>query len=136
MRPRRRDDKCKFYNTSSVIKYKRWTLGVGLSVPMTLLMLNCRGLGDTWIVRQLKDLQQREEETVAFLCETKLSRLRMDWVKTQCGYRNMFAVDSRGGSGGVEMLWNDDLSLRLLSYSHRHIDMEVEGVKPWRLTGA
>lgn len=90
MRPRNEEDWLRFYNTSFVINNQRWTL----QSTMNLIFLNWRSMGGTRRVQQLKNLLQRKEVVVAFPCETNLPRTRMEWVKTQYGYKSMFVVDS------------------------------------------
>ena len=49
-----------------------------------------------------------------------------------------FGVGLTGSSGGLEMMWKNKVTLKLLSFSKNHIDMEVnegQGFVIWRLTG-
>ncbi|KAG8652544.1 hypothetical protein MANES_06G103266v8 [Manihot esculenta] len=52
-------------------------------------------------------------------------------------YDSFFSVDCLGRSGGLALLWRSVSSITLLSSSQHHIDIEVfiEGVGNWRLTG-
>ncbi|KAK1372151.1 Endonuclease/exonuclease/phosphatase family protein [Heracleum sosnowskyi] len=49
----------------------------------------------------------------------------------------MVVVDPQGRSGGLALLWREEEQGTLLSSSQHHIDIEVkvEGMAPWRLTG-
>lgn len=33
----------------------------------------------------------------------------MERIKDQCGFKNMFVVDSQGGSGDLAMLWSAEV---------------------------
>lgn len=48
----------------------------------------------------------------------------------------MFAVSSKGRSGGLVMLWKDETNLHIQTYSPNHIDALIfeDNNSPWRLT--
>jgi len=59
-------------------------------------------------------------------------------IKYKLGSYDGVAVDCRGRSGGVALLWEKTTQVSLLSYSLHHIDVIVEGVgshNSWRFTG-
>ena len=66
----------------------------------------------------------------------KLKSTRVEGLKKNLGYDNLFAVSSSGRSGGLGIVWNNEINLVLLPYSQYHIDAIVtEGSNdPWRLT--
>ena len=41
--------------------------------------------------------------------------------------KSCVGVSENGNSGGLVVLWTEDIDLQLLSYSKNHIDMLVEG---------
>ncbi|KAM7278242.1 hypothetical protein ACFE04_005376 [Oxalis oulophora] len=51
----------------------------------------------------------------------------MDFLKWKIGYSNGVAVAAVGRSGGLACLWNDNISVSLLSFSKEHIDVEGLG---------
>lgn len=104
---------------------------------MSLLSWNCRGLGNPRIFQFLKELLFQKKPDVVFLCETLCKKEKVDQVKVELGFEGSFAVDSRGHSGGLAMLWKKQEEGRLLSFSTNHIDMElsIEGHPNFRLTG-
>ncbi|XP_074300649.1 uncharacterized protein LOC141631948 [Silene latifolia] len=103
---------------------------------MNLLNLNCRGLGNPDAVGGLKNLLRREEASVVFLCETKLSSREMQRVWSRFDGYNGVAVDSVGRSGGLAFLWHDNVRCTLRSASVHHMDFDVEmGKIKSRVTG-
>lgn len=49
----------------------------------------------------------------------------------------MIAVEPQGRSGGLTLFWKEEDQGNLLSFSQHHINIEVkiEGMRSWRLTG-
>lgn len=104
---------------------------------MSSLSWNCQGLGLPWKVRFLMDVVRQEKPTFVFLCETLTNKEKMDWIRMKLGFEGMVVVESRGRSGGLALLWREKNQANLLNFSQNHIDMEVrvEGLGEWRLTG-
>lgn len=65
----------------------------------------------------------------------------LDWmmkVKEWCKFKNGLVVPSRGKSGGLAMLWKEEVKLDIQTYSSSHVDAWVNGgdtVGWWHLTG-
>ena len=62
----------------------------------------------------------------------------MEKVRDQCGFKQGLIVPNRNSSGGLALLWKDDVKVNLLKYSLSNIDVEVfcsEDVGWWHLTG-
>ncbi|GLT31148.1 hypothetical protein SLA2020_059070 [Shorea laevis] len=61
----------------------------------------------------------------------------MERIRLEVGFSNCFAVKSVGRSGGLAVLWNEEVQIRLLTYSQSHIDMEIRDLTDlhWHLTG-
>ncbi|XP_059436088.1 uncharacterized protein LOC132169016 [Corylus avellana] len=89
-------------------------------------------------VRDLRRIVREKKPNVVFLMETKLCNTRMERVRLQLGFDNMFVVDSVGRSGGLALMWQYDSGVEILNFSRRHINAKVsshsDGV-PWKLTG-
>ncbi|OMO59710.1 reverse transcriptase [Corchorus capsularis] len=99
---------------------------------------NCRGLGNPWTVRALRELIRRERPNVVFLMETKLPDFKLDSIRRRCKMHACFGVSATGRSGGLAMFWDDSVDLQLISFSQHHIDMwvdENQRLAKWRLTG-
>lgn len=75
---------------------------------------------------------------MVFLCETRLPVSRLERIKNQCGMNACFGVDAVGTKGGLAMMWKEEITLSLRSFSQNHIDMNVETDNEsdsWRITG-
>lgn len=76
-----------------------------------------------------------------FLCETRLKSHEMELVKRKLNFPNMLTVscvgDGRKRSGGLALMWQDNLKISLQSLSINHIDVlvESEANEGWRFTG-
>lgn len=105
---------------------------------MSCLGLNCRGLGNPSVVAGLRNLFRKDAPSMIFLSETKLSSSEFGRIKHKLGDFHALAVDSRGQSGGLALLWKKDFDVTLRSMSTHHIDVEIQGgigEAVWRFTG-
>lgn len=61
----------------------------------------------------------------------------MEWIRNSLGYEGMVVIDPQGRNGGLALLWREQDQAKLRSMSQNHIDVEVlvEGLGVWRLTG-
>ena len=68
--------------------------------------------------------------------ETQVHKTRVENLKNTLGFDHAFAVSSIGRSGGLGIIWNNNMRVELLLYSQYHIDVILtEGDRePWRLT--
>ncbi|KAJ1420760.1 hypothetical protein SESBI_14169 [Sesbania bispinosa] len=75
-----------------------------------------------------KRLVRREVPRLVFLMETKRLVVEMDYIKRKIGFSNMMVVDcsktNGGRSGGLALLWKEDINLQLHSVSENHISMQ------------
>jgi hypothetical protein len=69
--------------------------------------------------------EKRPNLVFSFFMEIKLSTQCMERIRIKTGFDNAFAVDSRGRSGGLALLWNDELCLEIHNYSWNHINAVV-----------
>uniref|UniRef100_A0A803PR19 Reverse transcriptase domain-containing protein n=1 Tax=Cannabis sativa TaxID=3483 RepID=A0A803PR19_CANSA len=106
-------------------------------ITMSVLSWNCRGLGNTWTFRFLVDLVIQKKPNFLFLCETLSNNIVLERLRVKLGFEGLYSVDSRGHSGGVAMLWRNNIEAQLLRYSTNFIDIQIESPNstPWRLTG-
>ena len=105
---------------------------------MNLLSWNCRGLGNLWTVNALKEVVKKEDPKVVFLMETKSNEVWMKMVRDKCEFKHGVFVSSNGMSGGLAMLWKEEVKLDVQTYSETHIDALVDGGSEygwWHLTG-
>jgi hypothetical protein len=104
---------------------------------MSLLSWNCRGLGNPRAVRDLCQLVKEKKPKMVFIVETKLHHHRLDFLKSKLGMVNLFGVDSVGKSGGLCLLWRNDIDVTIQNYSRRHINAVVKSEgrgMEWKLT--
>ena len=105
---------------------------------MSLISWNCRGLGNLRTVKALQKVINKEDPAIVFLMETKSDLEWMGKVKEWCKFKHGFIVPSQGKSGGLAMLWREEVRLDIQTYSSSHIDAWVHGgddVGWWHLTG-
>ncbi|KAM2331943.1 hypothetical protein ACFX1X_022562 [Malus domestica] len=69
---------------------------------MIALFWNCRGLGNPQIVQALHRLLHKQDPTIVFFTKSRY--------------------------GGIALLWNDNIDLRIISSSHHHINAEIGGI--------
>lgn len=105
---------------------------------MRAISWNCRGIGNPQSVWALHDMVRSWKPKFVFLMEPKSKIKRMEKIKNRIGFANGLIVSSRGRSGGVALLWTQEVNLDINSYSESHIDAfvkESEGNFQWRITG-
>jgi hypothetical protein len=105
---------------------------------MSILCWNCRGLGNPRTVRDLCRLVKEKKPKLVFLIETKLRTDKLERIRIRIGFNSVFGVDSVGRSGGLALLWSDEISVEVQNYSRRHVNALVclssSGPK-WVFTG-
>lgn len=94
---------------------------------MKLLHWNCQGLGSTLTVHHLKDIRRTHNTDIMLLVETKNVDKYVNSVIKDLGYTHSFVVSARGSSGGLAMMWNDEVKIHFLGTpSLNKSDMYVE----------
>lgn len=74
---------------------------------------------------------------LVFLMKTKLCINKMERIRIKVGFNNMFVVDCVGRSGGLSLLWNNELNLEIQNYNCRHINATIKTdgvVSGWKFT--
>lgn len=101
---------------------------------MKILSWNVRGLGNPQAFQTLHKLVQEIKPQVIFIVETKLSELKCKERQLKLGFENGLSVGAWGNSGGLCLLWKEEIDLSILSYNSFHIDSIIKenGVQ-WRL---
>lgn len=104
---------------------------------MTTLSWNSQGIGPPRKVRFLTDVIRQERPNFVFLGETICKKDKIEFLRMKLGFEGMVVVDPQGRSGGLAFLWCDSDQEKLMSLSQNHIDVEVtvEGMGVWRITG-
>jgi hypothetical protein len=51
----------------------------------------------------------------------KIASITKNAIKNHFNYKDTFVVPSEGQSGGLWLLWNDDIDLTIVDYNHHFI---------------
>ena len=105
---------------------------------MSLLSWNCQGLANPRIVKALEKVVNKEDPIIVFLMKTKSKRDWMEKLKEKCNMKHGLIIPSNGNSGGLAMMWKEEVKVDVKMYSHDHIDAWVDGgldVGWWHLIG-
>ncbi|XP_042942790.1 uncharacterized protein LOC122276974 [Carya illinoinensis] len=105
---------------------------------MSILVWNCRGLGNPRPVRILKKLVKDKCPNLVFLVETKTEKQRLQSVRRSLSLDGCFAVDSMGLSGGIALLWKEEWEVTIINYTLWHISAvvkEEDNGQTWQFTG-
>ena len=92
---------------------------------MSVLSLNCRGLGGAATVRELRDLARHHSPAILCVVETQLHKKSVENLSRTLGFDKSFAISSSGRSGGIGLLWNNVINIEVLPYSRYHLDSIV-----------
>lgn len=73
---------------------------------------------------------------VLFVSESRINQHHANFLRVALKFNSCFCVDSVGKKGGLELLWNDNINLSILSYSRGHIDCLISNTQvPFYFTG-
>ena len=91
---------------------------------------NCQGLRKQRAVDVLSHLVRKEAPKILFLLETKQ-------IQAGLPYQCMFAVPSIRQSGGLALLWMEEIELHVQTFTLNHIDALImdDSANPWGSTG-
>ncbi|KAK8302591.1 hypothetical protein V6Z12_D04G097400 [Gossypium hirsutum] len=105
---------------------------------MKIFCWNCRGVGNPAIVRELKQLLVANVPDILFLCETKVHSNEFSRIQSRCRMGGCLTVSSEGKSGGLAMMWREDVDVTIQTYSKFHIDslIKLDNGEVIRFTGS
>lgn len=92
---------------------------------MIILSWNYRGLRNRRAVQVLANLVRQKGPTILFLKDTKLSLQEMQTICTELNFHGMEVVPIMGRSGGLALLWMNDVVVHTQTVSPNHIDTFV-----------
>ena len=104
---------------------------------MKIMSGNCQGLGNQRAVYVLSHLVREKALKILFLMETKQSISEMKQIQAGLPYRSMFMVPSIRHTGGLALLWMEEIELHVQTFTLNHIDALImdDPANPWSLTG-
>lgn len=82
---------------------------------MSTLSWNYRGLGNRRIVHALEKVVSSKDPNFIFLMKTKLVVAEMDGIKEGLKQTQGLVVPSKGQSGGLALLWKENLKVDVQS---------------------
>lgn len=77
-------------------------------------------------MRILKKFVKDKFPQLVFLIETKCNKHKMEYIRRSLQFDNYFTVESIGANGGLALLWNQDVSLQILSFTRWHIHAIIQ----------
>lgn len=98
------------------------------ALPTTMKLINW----NVWRLKkdqafiELKKILREHKPEILFLCETKLKGRLMNRKVVALNFQNCLAVDSSGKRGGLAMMWGENVTMEVKSYSKHHIDVVVQ----------
>ena len=91
---------------------------------MSLLSWNCRGSGGSLRSCKMKHLARLMSSThaqVTFISETRNSRITANELNNHFLISDSFVVPAVGFSGGLWVMWTDDVDVNIVSFSHFYV---------------
>jgi hypothetical protein len=79
-------------------------------------------------IREIRCIADGYNPSMLFLSETKMSQQSSEGLKWWLNFQNAIGVSSLGLSGGLVLLWKNEITVDLKSYSKYHIDVWVTEV--------
>jgi hypothetical protein len=81
---------------------------------------------------------KQKRPILVFLMENKIRKNKMEVIQCKLNYTSMFVVDCVGRSGGMALLWGDEVFVEVQNFSQRHINGLVkifEFAESWQFKG-
>lgn len=72
-------------------------------------------------MRELKEVCRAYQPVVVFLMETRALRGRVEWIWRALKYQFSYCVEPRGLSGGLCLLWNQNVNVQIFESSPNFI---------------
>ena len=92
---------------------------------MSLLVWNCRGLGNLRTKYQLVDWMWAKDPSVVFLAETWTDKAKLEQVQRRIQFKNLFEVPRINKGGCLALFWKEGFPLEIETYSKNHIDTTI-----------
>lgn len=92
---------------------------------MSIISWNCRGMGAPATIRELHELCKAYQPAILFLMETRAPMGRIEKMKRRLKFQNCFAVDPIGLSGGLCILWKENVQIQIFQHTQNYIHSTV-----------
>lgn len=103
---------------------------------MNIVCWNVHGLGSPWTFRNIYNELASLNPHLCFPSETKSSSVVLNKLKVRLNYSGCFVVNRVGLSGGLCLLWKEEIDVCIQNYSIHHIDANIVwNDKQWRFIG-
>ncbi|KAE8713139.1 hypothetical protein F3Y22_tig00110214pilonHSYRG00049 [Hibiscus syriacus] len=78
--------------------------------------------------RNFKDCVNKHKPKIIALMETHTSGTKADRIINNMGFNNSFRVKALGHSGGIWMLWDNSVEVKILSISNQYVHARFKGL--------
>ncbi|MCI22403.1 endonuclease/exonuclease/phosphatase family protein, partial [Trifolium medium] len=87
-------------------------------------------------IPNLRNIAQGHRPDVLFLSETLSKAQKLESIRVMLKYDSCLSIDVEGRSGGLAVMWKDNVKCKVMNYSRNFINLIIEdGEKgDWRLT--
>ncbi|XP_050264146.1 uncharacterized protein LOC126708397 [Quercus robur] len=104
---------------------------------MSLLVWNCRGLGNLRTENELVTLIQAKDPSVVFIAETWTDGARLDRTLSKINFDQKWVVSRVNRGGGLVLFWKNSVNLTVVDSHRYYIDTIINGnsENEWRFTG-
>lgn len=93
---------------------------------MNILCWNCRGTAAKGFIALIKEMRRNYDSSILFLLETHSSGVRAQNQAKKTGFSGRFIVDSRGQSGGIWCLWDENIwKVEIIESSNQFVHLRV-----------
>ena len=84
---------------------------LGPQTPMKVLVWNCQGVVSTLTIPHLREACNLLSPNMLFLSEMKNRERYMDRVREKLNFENSCVVESMNRSGGMALMWKDEVKI-------------------------
>ncbi|KAJ1395067.1 Reverse transcriptase domain [Sesbania bispinosa] len=91
---------------------------------MSIISWNCRGVGASTTVAELKELCRSSKPSIVFLMETRAKSEKIQELHRCLKFSEYFCVEPRGTSGGLCLMWDNSVEIDIISFCSNFIHCE------------
>ncbi|KAI5412724.1 hypothetical protein KIW84_057382 [Lathyrus oleraceus] len=103
---------------------------------MIVLSWNCQELSGLSAIPNLRNLSQGYKLDIRFRSKTLATSRKMESVRVSLKYDACLTVEVEGRSGGLAVIWTNNINGRVLNYSRKFVNLVIEDDEKgqWRFT--